>query len=165
MSYSITQQLITQQLIIRKIMQRTLFNFILAVEGVMDNRLRAILTALGIVFGVSAVIAMLAIGTGAKQEILDRMKLIGTNNINIQSLLEAEDGESEEENTNGENKNPYSPGLTLNDAETILNIIPTVEAISPEIILPVSVVQNGLLKKANCVGVTNTFFELTPGVK
>ena len=160
MSYSITQQLITQQLITRKTMQRTLFNFILAVEGVMDNRLRAILTALGIVFGVSAVIAMLAIGTGAKQEILDRMKLIGTNNINIQSLLEAEDGESEEENTNGENKNPYSPGLTLNDAETILNIIPTVEAISPEIILPVSVVQNGLLKKANCVGVTNTFFEL-----
>jgi putative ABC transport system permease protein len=141
-------------------MQRTLFNFILAVEGVMDNRLRAILTALGIVFGVGAVIAMLAIGTGAKQEILDRMKLIGTNNIDIKSLLEVEEGESEDENSNGENKNPYSPGLTLNDAQTILNSIPTVEAISPEIILPVSVVQNGLLKKANCVGVTNTFFEL-----
>ena len=141
-------------------MQRTLFNFILAVEGVMDNRLRAILTALGIMFGVGAVIAMLAIGTGAKQEILDRMKLIGTNNIDIKSLLEVEEGESEDENSNGENKNPYSPGLTLNDAQTILNSIPTVEAISPEIILPVSVVQNGLLKKANCVGVTNTFFEL-----
>ena len=141
-------------------MQRTLFNFVLAVEGVMDNRLRAILTALGIVFGVGAVIAMLAIGTGAKQEILDRMKLIGTNNIDIQSLLEAEDEASEEESNNNENKNPYSPGLTLDDAETILKSIPTVEAISPEIILPVSVVQNGLLKKANCVGITNTFFEL-----
>ena len=77
-------------------MQKTLFNFILAVEGVMDNRLRAILTALGIVFGVGAVIAMLAIGTGAKQEILDRMKLIGTNNIEVKTVLEPQDENDEE---------------------------------------------------------------------
>ena len=45
-------------------MQRTIFNFILALEGVFANKLRAFLTALGIIFGVGAVIAMLAIGTG-----------------------------------------------------------------------------------------------------
>ncbi len=140
-------------------MNRILFNFTLAVEGVMDNRLRAILTALGIVFGVGAVIAMLAIGTGAKQEILDRMKLIGTNNIEITTLLEVENDE-EEDGKSGESQRPYSPGLTLKDAESIQRIIPTVEAISPEIVLPVSVVRSGMLKKANCVGITNTFFEL-----
>ena len=67
-------------------MQRTIFNFILAVEGVLTNILRSVLTALGIVFGVAAVIAMLAIGTGAKQALLDQMKLIGTNNIVINSV-------------------------------------------------------------------------------
>jgi len=142
-------------------MQRILFNFSLAVEGVMDNRLRAILTALGIVFGVGAVIAMLAIGTGAKEEILERMKLIGTNNIEITTLLEAEDESGGDDDDNsGENKRPYSPGLTLADAESIVEMIPTVEATSPEIVLPVSVVSGGMLKRANCVGITNTFFEL-----
>ena len=48
-------------------MQRVLFNFLLAVEGVNANKLRSFLTALGIIFGVGAVIAMLAIGSGAKQ--------------------------------------------------------------------------------------------------
>ncbi|MGB0863970.1 MAG: ABC transporter permease [Saprospiraceae bacterium] len=140
-------------------MKRTLFNFRLAVEGVMDNRLRAVLTALGIVFGVGAVIAMLAIGTGAKQEILDRMKLIGTNNIQITTLLEAESNGEDEEGQKGD-KRPFSPGLTLKDAKSIEELIPSVEMTSPEVVLPVSVVYGGLLKKANCVGITNAFFEL-----
>lgn len=140
-------------------MKRILFNFRLAVEGVMDNRLRAILTALGIVFGVGAVIAMLAIGTGAKQEILNRMKLIGTNNIQVTTLLEAEDNGEEEDSKQGD-KRPFSPGLTLQDAESIERTIPSVEVTSPEVVLPVSVVYGGLLKKANCVGITNAFFEL-----
>ncbi|MDG2417503.1 MAG: ABC transporter permease, partial [Saprospiraceae bacterium] len=56
-------------------MQRILFNFYLALEGVFSNQLRAFLTALGIIFGVAAVITMLAIGTGAKQSIIEQMKL------------------------------------------------------------------------------------------
>jgi len=58
--------------------QRIFFNFQLALEGVFANKLRAFLTALGIIFGVAAVIAMLAIGTGARQSILDQMKLISS---------------------------------------------------------------------------------------
>lgn len=139
--------------------QRVLFNFRLAVEGVLANRLRAILTALGIVFGVGAVIAMLAIGTGAKQEILDRMKLIGTNNIEITTLLEQEGGEGDDE-AKAASKRPYSPGLTLEDVQRIEAVLPSVERTSPEIVLPVSVVYDGRLKRAQCVGVTNAFFEL-----
>lgn len=139
--------------------QRVLFNFRLAIEGVLDNRLRAILTALGIVFGVGAVIAMLAIGTGAKQEILDRMKLIGTNNIEITALLEQEEGEGEEDGqTSGQR--PYSSGLTLDDVRHMEEILPNIDRTSPEIVLPVNVVYNGRLKRAQTVGVTNAFFEL-----
>ena len=56
-------------------MDRNVFNFRIAFESVLVNKLRGILTALGIVFGVAAVIAMLAIGSGAKKFILDQMKL------------------------------------------------------------------------------------------
>ncbi len=44
----------------------------IAVESIIHNKLKS-LTALGIVFGVGAVISMMAIGNGAKQEILDQI--------------------------------------------------------------------------------------------
>lgn len=148
-------------------MKRILFNFQLAIDGVISNTLRAILTALGIVFGVAAVIAMLAIGNGAKQSILDQMKLIGTNNIVVKSVIlgEGADGEetanTEEGQGNGKDgKRPWSPGLTLKDIQALQKVLPNIDQISPEIVLPTNLVQSGKTRKAKVVGVTNSFFEL-----
>lgn len=143
-------------------MQRILFNFLLAMEGVNANKLRSFLTALGIIFGVGAVIAMLAIGSGAKKAILDQMKLIGTNNIVITSLV-PEDGEAGEQSSGGgggEAKRPYSPGLSLADVAAISKIVPATDALSPEIVLPISVMRAGRQERGRCVGVSNAFFEL-----
>jgi putative ABC transport system permease protein len=150
-------------------MKRILFNFLLAIDGVTSNTLRAILTALGIVFGVAAVIAMLAIGNGAKQSILDQMKLIGTNNIVIKSVI-LKEGEGEEDTANANQQNnsnsgdkskqPWSPGLTLNDIYSIEKVLPNIEEISPEIVLSTNLVQSGKTQRAKVVGVNNSFFEL-----
>ena len=48
-------------------------NMAIAMEAVFANKIRSLLTALGIIFGVAAVIAMLAIGAGAQQEILEQI--------------------------------------------------------------------------------------------
>ena len=151
-------------------MKRILFNFYLAMEGVSANKLRSFLTALGIIFGVAAVIAMLAIGTGAKKAILEQMKLIGTNNIVIESVLPSEREEEEEQNAtttttagvgvNNDNKKPYSPGLSLQDVDAIGKVLPNVDAISPEIVLSTNFISRGLMQKGKCVGVTNAFFDL-----
>lgn len=147
-------------------MQRIIFNFLLAIEGINANKLRSFLTALGIIFGVAAVISMLAIGTGAKQAILDQMKLIGTNNIVItasQNIIsdDADDEASEEsEDGNDDGKRPYSPGLTLKDAEALGRVLPTIERVSPEIVLPTNVIQDAKLVKGRVVGINNDFFEL-----
>lgn len=144
-------------------MKKLLFNFTLALEGVAANRLRALLTALGIVFGVAAVIAMLAIGTGAREAILAQMRLIGANNIVVTSQMEADtdDGGGEEQSA-GQEKNvlPWSPGLNLGDVRSIQKILPGVESISPEIILPSTIIREGKIGKSRAVGVTNAFFEL-----
>ncbi len=146
-------------------MQRILFNFILAIEGVSANRLRAFLTALGIVFGVAAVIAMLAIGTGAREVILAQMELIGANNIVVEAI-QPSDAPEETESTGAASGNqqkdlrPWSPGLTLGDVAAIRNVLPTVREVSPEIIMPVPVIQAGKLIQARAVGVTNDFFRL-----
>ena len=152
-------------------MQRIIFNFILALEGVFANKLRAFLTALGIIFGVAAVIAMLAIGTGAKQSILDQMKLIGTNNIVIKSVIPSqEDMEEGMSNTNAaaatgntnnnENELPWSPGLTMEDIKAFRRLVPTIEKVSPEIVLSSNIIQGGKMEKGRCIGVSNAFFEL-----
>jgi len=140
-------------------MQQIIFNFILATEGVGANRLRAVLTALGIVFGVAAVIAMLAIGSGAKQAILEQMKLIGTNNIVVESIVPSEEEEDSGDDKAGTN-NSFSPGLTLKDALAIQNVLPTVEKISPEVVLTSNIIQSGKIQRGRIVGVTNAFFDL-----
>lgn len=145
-------------------LQKISFNLSLAFESVLSNKLRSVLTALGIIFGVGAVIAMLAIGTGARQSILDQMKLIGTNNIVIKSLSSvAGDDEADEQSGNGEEeeKKSWSPGLSLKDVYAIKEVMPTVDLVSPEIVIPTSIIQSARLEKAKCVGVTNDFFELS----
>ncbi len=142
-------------------MQRTLFNFLLAIEGVFANQLRAFLTALGIVFGVGAVIAMLAIGTGAKQSILEQMKLIGTNNIVVNAILpENDDNAVQSDDSNGKESTPWSPGLTIEDVRAIEDIIPTIDRVSPEVLYRLNLISDGKLQKVNCIGISNDFFEL-----
>jgi putative ABC transport system permease protein len=67
---------------------RVLANLNIAIGAVIANKVRSLLTALGIIFGVAAVIAMLAIGNGAQKEILDQIKLVGVNNIVIKPIIE-----------------------------------------------------------------------------
>ena len=68
--------------------ERYIYILNIALEAVFINKFRSMLTALGIIFGVAAVIAMMAIGRGAQKEILDQMKLVGVNNIVISSKTE-----------------------------------------------------------------------------
>lgn len=65
----------------------------IAVKSILSNKLKSILTALGIIFGVAAVISMLAIGKGAQQEILDQIKMVGVNNILISPIVQEKNPE------------------------------------------------------------------------
>ena len=64
-------------------------NFIIGLTELRTNKLRTFLTMLGIIFGVGAVISMLSIGEGARQETLDQIELLGTNNIIIKGKPKA----------------------------------------------------------------------------
>ncbi|MCK5701754.1 MAG: ABC transporter permease, partial [Cyclobacteriaceae bacterium] len=89
--------------------ERVLANFYIAIEAVIANKMRSILTALGIIFGVAAVIAMLAIGNGAQEEILEQIKLVGVNNIVIEPIIEQTEEKLDEVSTGKEQKK-FSPG-------------------------------------------------------
>ena len=129
----------------------------IAFESILSNKLKSILTALGIIFGVAAVISMLAIGKGAQQEILEQIKMVGVNNILISPIVQ----EKSEDTDEGEKQqNKFSRGLTLLDVDAIRNTIPAVKRISPEISFNSTIVLNGMRYQAKLVGVANDYFEL-----
>jgi len=141
-------------------MERIIFNFFLAIEGIMANKLRGFLTALGIIFGVAAVVAMLAIGSGAQKAIMEQMKLIGSNSIIINRQAEGDKKESEESNGNEKKKKKWSPGLKLDDLEAIRSTLTSVELSGAEITLNENIISNGIQGKNKCIGIEPSFFQL-----
>ncbi|MCR9016068.1 ABC transporter permease [Aquiflexum gelatinilyticum] len=140
--------------------ERLKANFHIALEAVLANKLRSLLTALGIIFGVAAVIAMLAIGNGAQQEILEQIRLVGVNNIVITPVVNQVEENLAEDSDLEEEKGKYSPGLKLSDVESIVKTIPGIKNISPEIVLETNLVKSGIRRSAKLVGVTPAYFEV-----
>jgi putative ABC transport system permease protein len=139
---------------------RVLANLYIAIDAVIANRVRSLLTALGIIFGVAAVIAMLAIGNGAQQEILNQIKLVGVNNIVIKPIIEQKEEKLNEQAGGKKEKKKFSPGLTIRDVHSIRRTIPGLSRISPEIILNTYVIRNGIRRSAKIVGVEPSYFEI-----
>ena len=135
-----------------------LFSIRTAVEAVGHNTLRAALTSLGILFGVASVIAMLAIGKGAEAEILEQMKLLGSNNVIITPLVEQKEEQAKDEGTKEPKK--FSPGLTRHDAAAILAIVPNVNTASSEIVLQTLVTREGRRRSGKVVGIDTTYLDI-----
>lgn len=146
-------------------MKRYLYTFNISIQAVFLNRFRSMLTALGIIFGVAAVISMMAIGSGAKKEILDQIKLVGVNNIIIKPILKGKQDskDSEDQDTQKEesmSKEKFSPGLSLKDAEALKTFIPSISNVSPEVNYETFIVKDGVRSPANLSGVTPDFFKV-----
>lgn len=155
---------------------RFLINFKVGIEALLANRFRAVLTSLGIIFGVASVIAMLAIGNGAESEILAQMKEVGVNNIIIKPK-EASNNNKVSDNTDAgtdnanaaatgggqkdnSTKRNTSPGLSIKDAHDMMATIPTINYISPEVQINTEFMYGGAYREGRLVGVNNHFFEI-----
>jgi putative ABC transport system permease protein len=118
-----------------------------AMESINSNKLRSGLTVLGIVIGVAAVIAMLAVGNGAQASITGSINQVGTN------LLFVFSGSSN--NTNVRNPRP----LTISDANALLDpyAAPHVQAVAPVVQGSGNVDFAGEAKNTTIIGVTSSY--------
>ncbi len=96
-----------------------------AFRALRRNKMRSLLTALGIIIGVAAVIAMVGIGNGAKAQVEDQIASMGDNVILIFSGSVSRGGMSSGAGGAGT--------LTLEDAAAIAREVPDVEAVTPEV--------------------------------
>ncbi len=96
-----------------------------AFRALRRNKMRSLLTALGIIIGVAAVIAMVGIGNGAKAQVEEQIASMGDNVVLIFSGSVSRGGMSSGYGGAGT--------LTLEDAAAILREVPTVEGVTPEV--------------------------------
>ncbi len=93
-------------------------------ENLASHKLRSLLTMLGMIFGVAAVVAMLSIGAGAQQKVMAFIEQLGVRNL----IVEAKEARNEQE-LQKVRKN--SPGLTLSDYQIIRRNVPDIAEGSP----------------------------------
>jgi putative ABC transport system permease protein len=98
----------------------------LGVKSLWMHRLRSTLTMLGIIFGVSSVVAMLAIGEGASRDAEEKISQLGSRNIIIKTVPPPEDNSSI-----GQRQTLKEYGLTYDDAERFQGAIPDVRVLVP----------------------------------
>src|ERR1051325_9127402 len=105
-----------------------LFNLIrIALRALQRNKLRAFLTMLGIIIGVGAVIAMVAIGQGSKKSIQDQLSTMGSNMVTIRPNSNQTPG-------GGARLDVGSvQSLTLDDVKAIQSQAQYVNAVSPAV--------------------------------
>jgi putative ABC transport system permease protein len=87
-----------------------------AAENLLRHKLRTVLTMLGIIFGVAAVLSMLSIGAGAEREALALIQSMGLRNI----MVRAKEFETEERKVLRQD----SPGLSMQDVSALQRALP-----------------------------------------
>ncbi len=103
----------------------------LGIKSLWMHKLRSSLTALGIIFGVSSVIAMLAIGEGASRAAQEQIARLGSRNIIVKTVPPPED-----KDVGSQQQTMRVYGLTYLDAERFRNSLPNVEVVVPSRRLP-----------------------------
>ena len=107
-----------------------------SLDSLGSHKLRTFLTMLGVIIGVAAVVAMLSIGEGAKEEVLEQISILGINNIIVNAVVPEQIRTSDQ----GLHR---SPGLSLADGENIKEFEDLVASVVPQRYEPIPSVFNG----------------------
>ncbi|RHW75753.1 ABC transporter permease [Colwellia sp. RSH04] len=119
-----------------------------------QHKLRTLLTLLGMIFGVGAVIAMLNIGEGAEREALKMIDTMGLHNLIV-------NGKKFEEKELKEQRK-HSTGLTIRDGEVSVESLPFVQSFSAQKIVDTYSIFSAKGKSdGEALGVSSSFFELS----
>jgi len=121
-----------------------------ALKSLFANKLRSILAMLGIIIGVGAVIAMLAMGAGAKKQVLDRIYAMGTDLLVVRPGHYGSHGVMSGTHAN----------LTLEDAEAILAKVPTILQVAPVVERDAQVKYFNKNSRVEVIGTGVTYFPI-----
>src|SRR6187399_1316650 len=104
----------------------------LGAKSIWLHKLRSLLTALGVVFGVASVVAMLAIGEGASHEAQEQIRKLGSQNVILESVKPTASQSTAASSTRSF---ILEYGLTTRDINQIIQTVPGISVVVPSRIL------------------------------
>ena len=110
-------------------------DLLLAAQNLFAQKTRTLLTALGIIFGVGAVIGMLAIGAGARAESLEFIEQLGVHNVLVESRPATSDQELQQRRRSSQGLNDRDVRVLAANVEA-LELISARKSMHPTRILP-----------------------------
>ena len=132
-------------------------DILLGIENLLLHRMRSLLTMLGVVFGVSSVVAMLSVGEGASTEALEQIRRLGSDNIIISSTKSAQ-----EEQALGRPSYMSVYGLTYADFARIVESCGNIRQTAPAKLIRKDARQLERAIELRVVGTTPEWFDLVP---
>jgi putative ABC transport system permease protein len=126
----------------------------MGLSSLLVHKLRTLLTMLGMIFGVGAVVAMLAITAGAQKEMMSYIDLLGVNNIIIEAKEAADRNELQ-------SRRAVSPGLSFRDYRAISENITGLAATTPrKKFKPIKVLPKPSGEMPQLIGVNTKFVDI-----
>ena len=125
---------------------------LVALRALRRNKMRSILTALGIIIGVASVVAMVAVGNGAQARITSQVSALGQNLLTIFAGSKRSGGVSGGLGS--------ASTITLADAEAIGREVPDVAAVSPEVSTTAQSIANGRNWSTTIVGESESYLKI-----
>jgi putative ABC transport system permease protein len=126
----------------------------MGLQSLFVHKLRSLLTMLGMIFGVGAVVAMLAITAGAQKEMMSYIDLLGVNNIIIEAKEAVDRNELQA-------RRAISPGLSFRDFRAISENINGIAAATPrKRFKPLKVLPKPTAEMPLLIGVEPDYFEI-----
>ncbi len=126
----------------------------MGLQSLLVHKLRSLLTMLGMIFGVGAVVAMLAITAGAQKEMMSYIDLLGVNNIIIEAKEALDRNELQA-------RRAVSPGLTFRDFRAIAENVQGIEALTPrKRFKPLKVLPKPAQEPPMLIGVEPNYLEI-----
>jgi len=119
-----------------------------ALKSLLASKLRSFLAMLGIIIGVGAVISMLALGAGARKQVLQRISAMGTNLLVLRPGMRGTGGVM-----SGTQQN-----LTLEDAQALLKEVPDIQALAPVVGGSAQLKYMSRNARTNYIGTAPTYF-------
>jgi macrolide transport system ATP-binding/permease protein len=126
--------------------------FLEGTRSILGNKMRSILSILGVMIGIASLIAMMAVGTGAKKSIEREFAILGRNRLTVHPNTSARGGISGEDNKDIQLRN--------DDIKDIERNVPGIQAVTGFLYGRGQIVANGENYNTELMGVSINYFEL-----
>ena len=123
--------------------------FLLALRQIWRNPMRSLLTVLGVVIGVAAVVTMVTVGNGASDAIRTQIESFGNNQLMLRPGMRL-----------GPGQKVGAPDFKLEDAEALVNQLAGIAAVAPQTSKSLTIVAEGRNWQTSVIGTDNNYFTI-----